>query len=189
MQHCPPRCVSLSLWLSPHRPCRRGQVRRLRRGGGRGRAARRRARHAGRVLLAARRVAAEDGAERLDLRRGDDHDDLETYKDSRSRSYVHRPFAFLFSCWCRRTTAWWWRPRRAARACAGGGTGNVRERGYHVLLSYSLLNTRTPTRHDTAHSHAHALALKRDTAKQAGGAFPSAAGGVQPKHCLLKDVV
>ena len=28
-----------------------------------------------------------------------------TYKDSRSRSYVHRPFAFLFSCWCRRTTA------------------------------------------------------------------------------------
>ena len=29
----------------------------------------------------------------------------ETYKDSRSRSYVHRPFAFLFSCWCRRTTA------------------------------------------------------------------------------------
>ena len=113
----------------------------------------------------------------------------ETYKDSRSRSYVHRPFAFLFSCWCRRTTAWRWRPRRAARACAGGGTGNVRERGYHVLLSYSLLNTRTPTRHDTAHSHAHALALKRDTAKQAGGAFPSAAGGVQPKHCLLKDVV
>ena len=93
----------------------------------------------------------------------------ETYNDTRSRSYVHRPFAFLFSCWCRRTTAWWWRPRRAARACAGGGTGNVRERGYHVLLSYSLLNTRTPTRHDTAHSHAHALALKRDTAKQAGG--------------------
>ena len=59
--------LRLSSLLSPHRPCRRGQVRRLRRGGGRGRAARRRARHAGRVLLAARRVAAEGGAERLDL--------------------------------------------------------------------------------------------------------------------------
>ena len=57
----------LSSLLSPHRPCRRGQVRRLRRGGGRGCAAQRRARHAGRVLLAARRVAAEDGAEWLEL--------------------------------------------------------------------------------------------------------------------------
>ena len=66
-----PRCVfSFPLLLSPHRPCRRGQVRRLRRGGGRGHAARRRARHASRVLLAARRVAAEGGAERLDLRPG-----------------------------------------------------------------------------------------------------------------------
>ena len=60
----------LSSLLSPHRPCRRGQVRRLRRGGGRGRAARRRARHADRVMLAARHVAAEGDAERLDLRRG-----------------------------------------------------------------------------------------------------------------------
>ena len=64
------RASSLSSSLSPHRPCRRGQVRRLRRGGGRGRAARRRAGHAGRVLLAARHVVPEDGAERLDLRRG-----------------------------------------------------------------------------------------------------------------------
>ena len=47
-----------------------GQVRRLLRGGGRGRAARRRAGHAGRVLLAAPRVVPEDGAERLDLRPG-----------------------------------------------------------------------------------------------------------------------
>ena len=67
---CPPRCVFFSSSAVSHRPCRRGQVRRLRRGGGRGCAARRRARHAGRVLLAAPRVVPEDGAERLDLRPG-----------------------------------------------------------------------------------------------------------------------
>ena len=68
--------LTFPLLLSPHRPCRRGQVRRLRRGGERGRAARRCVQHAGRALLAARPVAAEGDAERLDLRRGRWHDDL-----------------------------------------------------------------------------------------------------------------
>ena len=36
---------------------------------------------------------------------GDDHDDVGDVQALRSRSYVHRPFPFLFSCWCRRTTA------------------------------------------------------------------------------------
>ena len=70
--------------------------------------------------------------------------------DTRSRSYVRRPFAFLFFF----PSPGAERRRRDDGAPAGrrGRVGlvrmYVRERGYHVLLSYSLLLNIAP-RHDT----------------------------------------
>ena len=73
--------------------------------------------------------------------------------DTRSRSYVRRPFAFLFffRAGAERRRHDDGAPAGRRGRVRGEGQGMyVRERGYHVLLSYSLLlNIRTPTRHGT----------------------------------------